>query len=405
MESGTVAVLRRHPTAWVNVLLVVLIAGAAVGVFFLLNNNASANTAARTATAVVGDVTASVSASGTVDAATTKNLTFPAAGRITAVDVNVGDQVQAGQLLAQVDSTAADASMASAQAAVTTAQAALDQATYDRDTADTTYANDVARYATDSSTVQTARLDREAKRAALGAAQAALTKAQADLFDASVARLGTDLHAPVAGTITAVNNVVGDQSGTDPVVVLETLDQLVVSVSFSEVDAGKLQVGQAAQVTFPALTNVTATGKVAAVATTATTTNGVVTYAATISLDSVPPGVRAGMSADVDVTVASATGVVVVPNQAITTTGRASTVTLVKDGTQTITPIQVGLKGDATSAVTSGLAAGDVLALPVVTASTTNGTGRFPGAGVFIGGGGGRAGGGGGGLGGGGLGR
>jgi hypothetical protein len=92
-----------------------------------------------------------------------------------------------------------------------------------------------------------------------------------------------------------------------------------------------------------------------------------------------------------------------VPNQAITTTGRASTVNIVKDGSQTVTPIQVGLKGDATSAVTSGLAAGDVLALPVVTASATNGTGRFPGAGGFIGGGG-RAGGAGG-LGGGGLGR
>ena len=67
MESTTVAVLRRHPTAWVNILLAVLIAGAAAGVFVLLNNDASANTTARTATAVVGDVSATVSASGTVD--------------------------------------------------------------------------------------------------------------------------------------------------------------------------------------------------------------------------------------------------------------------------------------------------------------------------------------------------
>ncbi len=304
MESTTVAVLRRHPTAWVNVLLVVLIVGAAVSVFVLLNNDASANTTVRTATAVVGEVSSTVSASGTVDAATTKNLTFPAAGRITNVAVAVGDQVTAGQLLAQVDPTAADAAVATAKAAVATAQSALDQATFDRDQADTAYDDAVAAYADDSTTVQQARLTREAKRAALDAAQAALTKAQADLFDASVARLGTDLHAPVAGAITAVNNVVGDQSGTDPVIVLATLDQLVVSVSFSEVDAGKLQVGQVAQVTFPALTNVSASGKVAAVATTATTTDGVVSYAVTISLDSVPAGVRAGMSADVDVTTA-----------------------------------------------------------------------------------------------------
>ena len=103
MESTTVAALRRHPTAWVNVLLVVLIVGAAVSVFVLLNNGASANTTVRTATAVVGEVSSTVSASGTVDAATTKNLTFPAAGRITNVAVAVGDRVTAGQLLAQVD--------------------------------------------------------------------------------------------------------------------------------------------------------------------------------------------------------------------------------------------------------------------------------------------------------------
>jgi macrolide-specific efflux system membrane fusion protein len=405
VESTTVAVLRRHPTAWVNVLLVVLIVGAAGGVFVLLNNDASANTTARTATAVIGEVSSTVSASGTVDAATTKNLTFPAAGRITNVAVAVGDQVTAGQLLAQVDPTAADAAVATAKAAVATAQSSLDQATFDRDQADTAYDDAVAAFADDSTTVQQARLTREAKRAALDAAQAALTKAQADVFDASVARLGTDLHAPVAGTVTTVNNVVGDQSGTDPVIVLATLDQLVVSVSFSEVDAGKLQVGQVAQVTFPALTNVSASGKVAAVATTATTTDGVVSYAVTISLDSVPAGVRAGMSADVDVTTASVSGAVVVPNQAITTTGRASTVTVVKDGTNTITSIQVGLKGDSTSSVTSGLSAGDVVALPVVTTSTTtNGAGRFPGAGGLVGGGGaGR--GAGGGLGAGGLGR
>jgi len=45
VESTTVAVLRRHPTAWVNVLLVVLIVGAAVSVFVLLITTAMILTA------------------------------------------------------------------------------------------------------------------------------------------------------------------------------------------------------------------------------------------------------------------------------------------------------------------------------------------------------------------------
>ena len=80
------------------------------------------------------------------------------------------------------------------------------------------------------------------------------------------------------------------------------------------------------------------------------------------------------MSADVDVTTQAATNVIAVPNQAITTTGRTSTVRKLVNGSEMITPVQIGVKGNSTSQVTSGVAVGDVLVLQTTTA-TTSGTG------------------------------
>ena len=106
------------------------------------------------------------------------------------------------------------------------------------------------------------------------------------------------------------------------------------------------------------------------------------------------------MSADVDITTQAATNVIAVPNQAITTTGRTSTVRKLVNGSEVITPVQIGVKGNSTSQVTSGVAVGDVLVLQTTTA--TGGTGTTGNRGGVFGGGGGIGGagiGGGGGLG------
>ena len=61
------------------------------------------------------------------------------------------------------------------------------------------------------------------------------------------------------------------------------------------------------------------TGTVTAIAPTAAgdTTGGVVSYAVTVSLENVPATVRAGMTADVTITIDSATNVLTVPAAAL----------------------------------------------------------------------------------------
>ena len=168
---------------------------------------------------------------------------------------------------------------------------------------------------------------------------------------------------------------------------------MTVSAAFAEADAAKLSVGQVADVTFPAVSGVSVTAKVTAIAPTGTTTNSVVTYPATITLDSVPAGVRLGQTADVSVTTASASGVLYLPSQAVTVgaadgSGTTSgTVTVVgADGSQTLTQVVVGVQGDSTTQIVSGVKAGDKALISLDTAigtTTTTTLGGFGGGGGF----------------------
>ena len=80
---------------------------------------------ARTDTVSRADITAGVSASGSLSAVGTQNLGFAASGKLTSVRVHVGDRVKAGQVLATVDATAAKAALAQAKGNLHAQQAGL----------------------------------------------------------------------------------------------------------------------------------------------------------------------------------------------------------------------------------------------------------------------------------------
>ena len=98
---------------------VIAVGGAA---YFLLSPQKRALT---NATAQVMTIRQEVSADGKVDSDQHVSLSFPKDGRITAVNVNVGDHVYAGEALASMDSGQLSASLAGARADVASAEANL----------------------------------------------------------------------------------------------------------------------------------------------------------------------------------------------------------------------------------------------------------------------------------------
>lgn len=103
-------------------LVAVLLAG------FIAHDTVFAQPAAtpiRTATADVGTVQSIVSGTGSLEPAGRMNVNFKTAGTLTEVDVKVGDKVTTGQVLARIDGSTQQASLAQAQASLASAQANL----------------------------------------------------------------------------------------------------------------------------------------------------------------------------------------------------------------------------------------------------------------------------------------
>ncbi|WP_327582759.1 efflux RND transporter periplasmic adaptor subunit [Nonomuraea sp. NBC_00507] len=354
-------------------LTVLLLGGAVLAYGQLGTGQAAGETTVRTVTASRGSVVASVSASGAVASSKSRALSFGTSGTVEKIYVKAGDKVGKGDILARLDDDAAQESLSAAKAA------------YDSAVADGT-----------------------------GTAQlySAYIKARNDYREARRTVAGTVLKAPFGGTVTAVNGSVGGNSGSGQssgqssgqgtgqaqtgsgsgssgFVEIADTGKLQLVASFTEADAGKLKQGQAATVTFDALPGVRATGKVTQIEPVAATSNNVVQYPVTVTFTEVPGQVRLGQTATVEVVVGQADDVVTVPSTAVSTSGGQTTVTLFKDGRQTRTPVEVGVRGATLTEIKSGVSEGDQIVPPAASTGTTTGGGiqrQFGGGGFPAGG-------------------
>jgi uncharacterized membrane protein YgcG len=165
-----------------------------------------------------------------------------------------------------------------------------------------------------------------------------------------------------------------------------------MTVALSESDISNVRVGDAATVTMDALTNVELAAHVTSISTLGTTSNSVVSYDATLTLDQKDSKVKPGMSASAAVITGQASGVTL-PNSAVSGTGSLSTVTVLRHGKKVSTRVFVGLKGDSRTQIVSGLRAGDQVvvttSLPSTGSTSSAGSSSSSGSSGTLGGGGG----------------
>jgi RND family efflux transporter MFP subunit len=112
---------------WIIGCLVVLV--LAVGGFGLkkwLNSQSSTSQNIQTSKVTIGIVSTSISGSGTVSPNQSSTLNWETSGTVAAVNVDIGQYVNAGDVLATLDSTSLDSSIIEAQAELVDAQTALD---------------------------------------------------------------------------------------------------------------------------------------------------------------------------------------------------------------------------------------------------------------------------------------
>ena len=135
----------------------------------------------------------------------------------------------------------------------------------------------------------------------VAAARAQVAQAEAAVQVVRVALEQTELYAPFAGTISALPLSPGETVAPGQLVLaLADLSQLQAETSdLSERDVDHVALGQKAIVWVEALGQ-EIEGQVIAIAPQATIIGGDVVYAVTVELDEQPPGLRWGMSVDVE---------------------------------------------------------------------------------------------------------
>ncbi len=238
-------------------------------------------------------------------------------------------------------------------------------------------------------------------------AQAKLASANTAVQTADQNLNATTLVAPIDGNVNAINGVVGESVGpgqgstpeapgtTAPLpsngastsfMVIGNDSAMEVIVPFAESDAARVAFNQDAQVTFDAVPNLTISGKVIAVASSATVSSGVVNYYATITLNQTNKGLKEGMTSNATVVVSTAANALTVPNLAITRLGGQAYVNMYVSGQQVQTAIEVGVVGDTYTEVTGGLNEGAQVVIPTLRVPSGTGTRGTGGAPVRIGG-------------------
>jgi HlyD family secretion protein len=214
----------------------------------------------------------------------------------------------------------------------------------------------------------------QAAQAQLKSAQVAVEQAQNNLAKAT-------LVAPFSGVVAAVNYSAGDTVGAEPAVEIVNLSSLEVNATLSEIDVVKVKPGQTAQMTFDALPNKTYTATVAEVGPAGTITQGVVNYPVTLRVANTTGEIKPGMTANLNIDVAQADNVLMIPARAVHQQGNRKTVTVLSQGKEITVPIQTGLSNDQSVEVTQGLEQGEQVVLNPVQVSAPQFRGGFPGFG------------------------
>jgi len=190
-------------------------------------------------------------------------------------------------------------------------------------------------------------------------ARIALQEAQNSLEEAI-------LTAPMAGTITAINIVTGEiPSGDTSAMILSDLATLEIEIDVDETDITMIDVGQTANISIDALSDITLAGEVTHIAPDADTSSGMVLYPVTIQLTDIPERfpVRAGMTADVEIITASQEDTLIVPLRAIQSEGGRTYVSCVTGDQVEQVEVELGMMTDTQVEILSGLEEGDTVSV------------------------------------------
>jgi len=230
-----------------------------------------------------------VKASGVAVPVRVAHLSFVIPGVINDISVVEGDQVQAGQILANLDTSELEYDVISAEAALTVAEFDAQIVRQRKRTFD-------------FRTLKIVYVDPPGEKILEAETKVEQSQFAVEVAKASLAQ-GT-LLAPFDATVVSVNVMPGEYVQTSQVILeLADLSNLwIETTDLSELNVAAVKIGQPATVSIDALGK-EFTGNVISIAPISDTIGGDVVFKVTIQLDEKPQDLLWGMSADVEIKV------------------------------------------------------------------------------------------------------
>ncbi len=298
---------RRIP--WVPVLVVVAIIVG--GTAWYNRTTAGPTQAFRTDVVQRGDVTSSVTATGTLNAVTQIEVGTQVSGQVSAIYADFNDHVTAGQLIARIDPTLLEQAVSDAEAGVERSQAALLRAQREYDRSQQLYERKVLT----ESEFNDAEYGRSVASADAKSAQVSLDRAKKNLSY-------TRIYAPIDGVVVERNvdagqTVAANFSAPQLFLIAQDLGEMEILAAVDESDIGEIQTGQSVTFTVQAYADTTFSGTVRQVRLQSTSTENVVNYTAVVQVANPTGRLLPGMTATVSFLTGSAEDALLVPNAAL----------------------------------------------------------------------------------------
>ncbi len=279
----------------------------------------------RTEPAQRGDLTVTVTATGTLEPTNQVDVGSELSGIVDAVYVDYNDSVKVGQDLAKLDTSKLDAQVLQSKAALSAARAKVVEAKatvletklkYDR------CASLAKTQMCSSQDLDTARAAHARAQAAEASARAAVSQAQATLDAIQTDLSKAVIRSPINGIVLKRSIEPGQTVAASlqaPVLftLAEDLTKMQLHVDVDEADVGQVKTGQAATFTVDAYPDRTFPARIAQVRYGAQTVQGVVTYETILDVDNTDLSLRPGMTATADVVVNKVNDAILIPNAAL----------------------------------------------------------------------------------------
>ncbi len=313
-----------------------------------------------------GDLEDTVSATGTLQPRDYVDVGTQVSGQIKQLHVEIGDAVDKGQLLAEIDSTVYLSRVEGTQAQLRHQQAQLAERQANLRLAEQKaqrQANMMREQATTAEAVQVAQAELAAAKAQISSLRAQIQQTQSTLRGDRANLEYTKIYAPMAGTVVTQAAKEGQTLNANqsaPVVLrIADLSSMTVQTQVSEADVSRLRLGMPVYFTTLGDQGKRWYGELRQINPTPEVLNNVVLYNALFDVPNADGTLMTQMTAQVFFVVAEAKDAVLVPLNALD----RNTVRVVHaDGSIEHREVQIGTRNRVMAQILSGLEPGERVA-------------------------------------------